>query len=426
MKYRIFALALLISILLSPAFAATSYDDNPDFFSDRELFNPGVTFSPISARMEAMGGAGLAVTSGSDSFFLNPANLGDGKFSIHLPEVSVTLFNPKRIIDSGIIEDLGEDEPNPMLISEKFLNTLNSGKGDILTTDIATSFTVGGFGMGLHIQEQLHNYGKSTTAKLFAELNAAASFGVGFRIPLVDRLFSVDFGATVRPTYKAYTSAVSTETFESLFGGESSNDPMDTILGELPLAAGYAIPIDIGLNVNLPLGFRVSTVARNLNGTFYMQEYSESGMWVNEIMDLTGQTPVEYTSGTAQEITNFPIEVPWSLDMGLGWMPDFGGIGRMIRPTFALDFVDLVGFTEKQDNEHAIWDHLRLGAELQLFSFIDIRAGLNRGARSIGVGFNLFVIHIDAAYYWREMGMHIGDKPVDALTLRFSIGVDSN
>ena len=66
---------------------------------------------------------------------------------------------------------------------------------------------------------------------------------------------------------------------------------------------------------------------------------------------------------------------------------------------------------------------LKAGVELKLFSMLDLRAGINR-AMSLGVGLDLFAIRFDAAYYWRELGVAIGDKPVDALTVRVNIGFD--
>ena len=45
----------------------------------------------------------------------------------------------------------------------------------MLTTDIATSFTGGGFGLGVQVQEQIHTLsedGSSAADKLIGELNA--------------------------------------------------------------------------------------------------------------------------------------------------------------------------------------------------------------------------------------------------------------
>ena len=157
-----------------------------------------------------------------------------------------------------------------------------------------------------------------------------------------------------------------------------------------------------------------------------MQSYSESGLWVNEMMEQAGQDAF-YTDAdtTDNTISEFTVTVPWSLDVGLGWVPELGGFGKIIRPTLAIDLVDFMGMVEAMEtNEDAYWDHLRAGAEVKLLSMVDVRAGINRGALSVGLGVDLLVIHVDASYYWREKGVEIGDKPVDAFTVRFNLGVD--
>jgi hypothetical protein len=68
--------------------------------------------------------------------------------------------------------------------------------------------------------------------------------------------------------------------------------------------------------------------------------------------------------------------------------------------------------------------HLKAGAEVKLFSMLDVRAGLNQGYITIGAGVDLFVIRLEAAYYRQEFGVQLDDKPVDALTIRANIGFD--
>ena len=419
MKKKLILSILIVGLVASSLFATT-------FFEDEEFFYPDITFSPISARTEAMGGAGLATAAGADAFFLNPANLGSRRFSLNLPSVSVTIFNPKKIIDTGIPQDLVDgEELDPASAALDFLTTLNRGKGDVLTTDIATSFTGGGFGLGLQIQEQLHNYDKGTDTELVAEINVGASVGFGFRLDFIPNTLSVDIGATVRPTYKAYTEKIGAPGLITLFTEEDAGDPAQEVMGEYALAAGYAIPFDVGVNVNLPVGLRFSTVARNLNGKYTMTQYEKVGDWINEMGDTVGFGSDVYEGDPGTTSDEFEVTVPWSLDVGLGWGPEFGGFGKLLRPSFALDFVDVVGMFEAMEtDENAYWNHLRAGAEVKLFSMVDVRAGINRGALSIGVGLDLLVIHLDASYYWREKGVEIGDKPVDALTIRFNLGVD--
>jgi len=414
-KYIVF-----LAILIVSAGMAVSAYSFPNFFY------PETSFRPISARTEAMGGAGVATATGADAFFMNPANLGAGRFSLNLPSVSLTVFNAKGILDSGIIEDIqsgGDPETYLPTVLNKYMGLVKAGKGEVLTTDIATSFTGGGFGLGLQLQEQLHSYsadGSITSDSFLAELNLAATIGLGFRLDFVPNVVSVDLGASARFTYKAFTNRIGANTILSLI---DSDDPATSLMENTKVAAGWAVPIDAGVNVNLPLGLRVSGVARNLNGMYTMQSYAEMGTWLNDLAEL-GEMESFYT-GTTTDPTDFTYTVPWTLDLGFGWAPNLGSLGRLVSPTIAVDLVDFLGYMELENpTDEDLWTRINVGAEVRVLNMIDLRAGINKGWKSVGVGVDLLLLHADVSYYWREYGLNIGDKPLDALTVRVNIGVD--
>jgi hypothetical protein len=382
-------------------------------------------FRPTSARIEAMGGAGIATATGADAFFMNPANLGAGTFSMNLPSVSLTLFNPKAIIDSGIIEEI-QAGGNPGMVAAsvatKYLDIVKAGEGDILTTDIDASFTGGGFGFGVQLQEQLHTSssdGSFGSDMVVAELNLAGTLGLGFRLDLIPGFLSVDAGASARFTYRAYTSEIGLSSAINL--AQTSDDIGYVMMRDTMIAAGWGIPIDAGVNVNLPFGLRASAVARNLNGVFTMQDYSELGAWANDIVELMGSEPVYTDLNPQASATPFTYEIPWTLDVGIGWTPDLGRLSSLLRPSLAIDLVDFLGYLEDTDD---LWTRINAGAEIRVLNMIDVRAGLNKGYKSVGVGLDLLLVHVDASYYWREYGVEIGDKPIDALTVRVNIGLD--
>jgi len=382
-------------------------------------------FRPTSARIEAMGGAGIATSTGADAFFMNPANLGAGTFSMNLPSVSLTLFNPKAIIDSGIIEEIqagGDPGMVAASVATKYLDIVKAGKGDILTTDIDASFTGGGFGFGVQLQEQLHTSssdGSFGSDMVVAELNLAGTLGLGFRLDLIPGFLSVDAGASARFTYRAYTSEIGLSSAINL--AQTSDDIGYVMMRDTMIAAGWGIPIDAGVNVNLPFGLRASAVARNLNGVFTMQDYSELGAWANDIVELMGSEPVYTDLNPQASATPFTYEIPWTLDVGIGWTPDLGRLSSLLRPSLAIDLVDFLGYLEDTDD---LWTRINAGAEIRVLNMIDVRAGLNKGYKSVGVGVDLLLVHVDASYYWREYGVEIGDKPIDALTVRVNIGLD--
>ncbi|HHU88849.1 MAG TPA: hypothetical protein GXZ38_05800 [Spirochaetales bacterium] len=426
MKNKVLIIFITLMVVSSSLFAAYNYP---------QLFYPNTTYKPISARVEAMGGAGLATASGGDALFINPANLSSKKFSLNLPSVTVTLFNPFKILESDLIEDLQDmedfdmEDPAEMLaFANKVSNIFGFDKGEVLTTDLAVSFTAGGFGLGINVQEQLHtsnNVGDALSLKLIAEVNAALTLGYGYRFNIVPKVFSIDAGVSVRFAYKAYTNRVGISDAIGLFMNDDEDaDILGSLMSGVQLAAGWALPIDVGVNFNLPVGFRVSAVARDINGKYTMQNYPEMGMWVNDLYEFIGLEP-EYVATTSDESVELIHEVPWKLDLGVAWAPSFGKVDKFVKPTIAVDLVDTITMFEKVgDNPDAFWNYFRAGAEVRLLSVLDVRAGFNQGYFSVGVGLDLFAIKLDASYYWREFGKEIGDKPVDALTVRVNLGFD--
>ncbi len=408
---KIIIIGLTLLLVVSSSLAAYTY---PDFFREN------ISFIPTSVRTEGMGGAGVSTSTGLDSLYMNPANLAHGRFSLYLPAISLTVFNAKNIVDSGMIQDIIDGNAG-VSTGGKFLDTIEATKGDLLTTDVAFGFAGGGFGLGLNVQEQLHNTDTGTDTNVILEVNASASIGLGINLNFIDDILSVDIGATARPTYKAFTqpigaSGMITDAFE---GGD---DFVNAFLAGNQLSAGYAIPIDVGVNVNLPIGLSLSGVMRNLNATYTFKDYSEAGSWVNEMLLLVSQETIYTDEDPAGTISaEREVVIPYTLDLGFGWALDLGAI----KPTIAVDLVDAINlFEEIKTDDQAIWNHLRAGAEVKLLSMIDARVGVNKGYISIGAGFDLLILHVDAAYYWREAGLNIGDRPVDALSVRFNLGID--
>jgi len=405
---KILIFSLIVIIGLPSLFASTIIDvEEP--------------FAPVSARVAAMGGAGLATASGIDAFFINPANLSDKGLVLNLPMVSATVYGPKSFIDSGILDGLANENFNMGSAVNSILTSLSPNLQKIVTTDVALSFNIGGFGLGLFTEQNIYSY--NSGGEILADVSVALPVGLGVNIDLLSDILSLDVGVTVKPTFRAYTSGINIVKIG--LGGEVSEDAIvQYIMGDVQLMSGIAFPIDVGLNINLPFGFRVSGALKNINGNFTMEEYKEAGAWINDKADLFGFDQFEYDSKDVT-FTTREVEIPMTLDFGFGWVGSFGAIDKFVRPAVSIDFVDVLGYVEEAgDYEGAFFNHLKAGAEVRLLSTIDLRGGINRGAYSIGVGLDLFAIRIDASYYWQELGKRIGDRSVDAFTIRFNLGYD--
>jgi len=406
-------------MVAAPLLAVSAYD--PD--SNVVYAQAAEPFVGTSVRAMGMGGAGLGVKGYHDSFLINPANLTKSGFKFTFPSVTVTAYSPKAILESGAIEDFEEGTDDSMISgAQKFLATIKKGYGDVLTTDVSTTLTIGSFGLSLQAQERLMSYKTGAdmmSTNLIAQVTTAATAGLGFRIGIVPEKISIDLGLTAQAVYKAYYEAQSASSITDMMA-EDDPDIEGTFIGSTPLIAGYALPISAGINVNFPAGLTLSVAAKNFNGNYKMTTYNSVNDWAYEVLGdrLTDDADATPSSSILED--EWTIESDWRLDAGLTWVPD---IGSLVRPVLAVDVVDItsMGGLQGDDLKRAFFEQTRLGASARLLSILDVRGGISQGYKSIGAGLDLLIFHIDAAYSIQEYGASIGDKPIDALSLRFSL-----
>jgi len=426
MKHRrILLVVILLAGILLPVMAA----DPPHATkaTDVEYKQVAEPFIGTSVRVQGMGGAGLGVKGYHDSFLFNPANLAGSGFKLSLPSITVTAFNPKKILESGAIDEFEKGGDAGMISgAQKLLGVIGKGYGDFLTTDVSTTFTLGGFGLSLQMQERMMTYKAGadlTGTNLIAQLTAAVTLGFGMRINAVPNILSIDLGLNVQAVYKTYLTALTASPIISKWmEGEGKFEELKPLLlNETPLVAGWAVPISIGANFNFPYGLSLSAVARNINGNYTMTTYGSLNDWGETLLKKRFTEDAPKNSAILEE--GWTMESPWSLDFGFTWAPTF--LGNIIKPTIAIDVVDVMAMGGKQADEltQSFLEQTRLGASVRLLSMFDVRYGLNQGYQSIGVGFDLLVFHIDAAYYTLNYGSGLASKEsLDALSLRFSIG----
>lgn len=407
MKKNMIILVVLLVLASAAPLMAVEYEATSEPFAIHSL------------RSVSMGGAGLAVPGRADGLFINPASLGQKRFSLSIPSVAVTVYNVKDILDENIIDQFQDaietDDDNKLLSAvQSYLGTIGYGKGQIVSTDASVAISLGSFGLGVVAQERLHTIndtGTTSGINMVAEVNAGLIAGYGLRIPFSSSI-SLDVGASAKLVYRSYSEAIPLlDTATKMVNDE---DALDTLMAETPVMGGYALPVDVGATLNLPFGLSVGAVARNLNGTYKMTVYDSADIFLQTV-----ESRKMFETGTA----SFSMNTPWSLDVGFAWAPKISG--GVLKPTIAIDLVDVIGFAESDEPiEHRLVNRLNAGAEVKLLNMFDLRLGLNQGYMSVGGGIDLFVGRVDVAYYWREFGEQIGDKPVDALSVRVNLGFD--
>ncbi len=377
-------------------------------------------YAPMSARMLGMGSAGIAVPGRSDAFFINPAALGAGHFELSLPYVQFTLYHPydflakgedgKSLLDNIIdgVGDTSNSDAQAAIISD-LLGLVKSGYGKLFDLDAGVSFTAKGFALGVFANASLHTYASTggLDAQLIAETNAVAVMGFGHRFELpMD--FSLDVGATVRFNYMGYSQSLGKDKVLDIFDDSGNGGDITDAFAGIDIMAGWSLPIDIGVNLNMPYGFSFGVVARNLNGNYHMAIHDDYGGLFDD--------PFGNNAGD----NHFTLRSDFSLDTGIAWQWD----NPWFRPTIAVDIVDWVGMCTEPVGLRTFLTHLNIGAEIRLLSFLDLRAGMSQGYFSLGAGLDLWAIKVDMAYYWKEFGETAGDYGLDGFTVRFNIGFD--
>ena len=366
--------------------------------ADGNKFGALITpYQPLTARVRGMGTTGVAVTGRSDSFYVNPAALASKRFQLSVPSVQLTAYHLYDAVKGGgNLFSLGS------LVN--MASGIQEGYGKLLDVDAAMTATFSGFGLGINATLGVNTFGDEgqygLKASLFGEIRAAISLGYGYRFELpMD--FSIDVGGMIRFSYLAYTD---------VFSADVVSDMDNFDISQVPVMAGFSVPIDLGINVNMPYGFSFGLVSRNMNGRYYMAYHGG--------FDSFGKDPF---GGRASEDNRFSFSTDWSLDAGFGWSYDTW----YLSPTIAIDFRDLVGmFGTKDFTFRDFMYHLNIGAEVRVLSFMDLRAGLSQGYWSLGVGLDLWAFKVDVAYFRQEFGETAGDYGLDGFTVRINLGYD--
>ena len=426
-KMKKVLIAILVLLMACTAVFATEtepvvrYDEDPNYALN-------FAFQPTLSRYNAMGQSGLALQTRLDSFFSNPASLSKKGFALSLPSVSVTVYNLEKLVNDPEAVDLfnkiikGQAEGSDMAtLGTKVLENLGKGRNVVAKIDAGLALKLGILGFGTNVQVKFHglNYGTSfASQKVIPEVNAAQTVAFGLRV-LDTRNLSLSVGASVHAVYKAYYKGIAAETIAPLING---GDVSNLALWSTPVMGGYAIPFDLGVNLGL-IGdvITISATASNLNGTYYMKSFSGLGDLVNSFSEGAMQPPV---GRLKKESESFQIKTPWSLNFGFAFAPHV----PVLNPVLTADLVDMYEYIKSIGGKDSRFSdlllHLNLGAEFGLFDVLTVRGGVNRGYLSVGAGLILPFMQVEAAYGWQEFGNQIGDKPVDSLTIKFSLGYD--
>ncbi len=357
-------------------------------------------FVPMSPEVMAQGGAFTANAHGYNALFYNPAGFAMPGGSLTVASSTVWVYG------------------NPF----EFCRTMGSSGSDPLDDFVAQETTRGGFGFGfsggigyvgsglglgavLNIDSYL--YGSSASSAR-GDINATLAFIAGLALPVDLFGLKVTFGLDIKPLVRISAPFDITTAFAMLNAIKSGGDPLAPLM-QVPARHGYGFGIDLGAIVELDR-LKLGISVRDFLGTRLIYREHNFGDILNSL-----QSTVGFPAGGA-ELTGYMI--PMEVSVGAAYHPDLGSLKSTIDPVFQAELGDILGVIRDGRSPLSL---LHLGVEAGLFSIFTLRAGLNQGYLTLGGGVKLLFLDLNWAYFTREMGRYLGDRPNTGMTMEAAI-----
>lgn len=403
---KIFTTLIITVIALASVFATADTEAFKKEITNSKIYS-GITerksHMPNNAKLLGMGGAGVAIIDTENAFFANPAALGEGKFRLSIPSVGMTLYHVNDLIQKdadgkSALDKIIAEESNTASKVSTVLNVVGTQFAPLAKADVTTSIILPfGLGFGVYASDTAYTYSGSVIDEL--DVTAAVGYGMQFNIGQA----KLSFGVTGKFSAMAFTQRVKASDIIGMTEGSSM---------DIAVASGWVPLLDAGVNLSFH-GFNLAVVCSDIN--------LFGGYTLNVDTIDVQNIGTEYEKFTTLErngdivITNDP-----NLKIGLGYEIDTS----IFDLKLACDVADIIPLIKDRENFTArkLLKHVNAGAEIGLFDMFVIRGGLNSGYYTVGASFDLWLLRIDAAYFWEELGTAAGQRGLDGLTVRFNIG----
>jgi hypothetical protein len=342
------------------------------------------SLSPKDASSMGMGGTFKVFSTGYDTFFGNPAGFGSKRGELTFADLNTWVYvKPTQENIKAAQKIMSGDDSGMISTVEKLVVENGFGAGAALGLGWAGK----GFGLGFTLVNDEIATGTSLLgAKLVSQTQANLTVGLAFPFRLGPVAFSV--GADARAFYKLNSDPASGWPFNTIITDivVNNKDPMETI-ENLDVLGGYGFALDAGATIGLG-PFMVGAMVRDIGLEMNMEKVK-----VKDLID-SGDIPMD---------GNIVYQLKPVVTAGLGFKLDLG----LIAPSAYIEADDPLAVIS--NGLDSVWRNLHAGAELRLLRFLALRAGLNQGYLSLGVGLNILFLKVDAALFTEEVGVNPGD-----------------
>jgi len=367
------------------------------FSQDTVLEKP---FFPNSPSLLAQGGSSTATANGYDALFTNPAGFSRSPGSFTLTGVSAWIMGNFNSKDINAV--MNNDKNENIALAERQITKTGLGAG----ASAGVGFVGSGLGFGIIEEIDSYMYGENILGAT-GDLYSTTSFIVGYSFPIKIGGITFHLGGDVRPMFRI-RAPLGANTITSMFTSSEgeSGFSIDSLLNGPNAYYGVGMALDTGVIAKYG-SFQAGIAARDVFGTRF--NYSKSSL--KNVTDSlkSGGVPEDGETVNATHI------IPMNVSAGLAFDPEFGILKYAVDPLVHIGFNDVMGLVKKE--ETSFFTHLHAGAEVKVLQFIKLRAGINQGYFTTGVGLDLLFLDINAAVFTLERGSFAGARPNNGVSI---------
>ncbi|XGC80215.1 hypothetical protein ACES2L_12865 [Bdellovibrio bacteriovorus] len=336
----------------------------------QELYEP---FRGI--RSLGMGGVVISIVNDAEAVFHNPAALGRVEgLNIHLLELGLggRMLSPE---DLEAIQNIDSDDPSTY--NDLFGTRLNFKANGAL--GLALPYFGVGYYTDYDLSLELHNPGYPEFTTYFKNDSAVT---IGAAYPIAPKSY-IGMSLKRMTRWGGATQELGLTTVANAGDIQGIMDEFEN------KGQGYGVDLALLTEVPAPLNPVLTVVWQDVGSTAFTQ-----------------------TGGA-----DAPPHVPQNLSAGASIGFDLPG----------LDWVIAMEGRHLLEPDVQIGKKVHIGTEVSI-PFLDIRAGINQGYITYGVGFDFLIFRLDAASYTEELGIYPGQTADNRVMIGLSIdlGFDAN